>query len=129
MSTVKDILPKSQLANRAHGVTAFLVIHNDFFFQTLEGEHLRVNALYKNIVNDPRHYACNLIEYKILDELTFPIWDMAAATLPRKDLSVAKELLEANPKNNELVVAAKKMLALIDAELIVDRYFRDWGKS
>ena len=125
VETVRELLPKAQLQNHIHKVTSFMVIHHEFYFQTLEGSHVDVNNLYKVILNDPRHTNVYLIDYEVVEELKFPLWDLAATTLPIQNRAEAEALIKADPKTPELKLAAEKMKALIDSELVIQKYLKE----
>jgi hypothetical protein len=131
MTAVREFIQPAVEHNHLHQLSSFLVITNDFYFQTIEGNHAKVNTLYKKIINDPRHTECNLLEYEIVTELQFPDWDMAAMTLPHDFAPGAKFLALANSKETDLKspaldIASKKMIQLIRSDLVIRKYLRDW---
>lgn len=126
VETVKEFLPHATNSNRLNGITSFLVVHPDFYYQTIEGNHTVVNTLYKRIINSSHHKNCYLLSYDIVTELKFPIWPLAIAALPIKHLDQAAAIKAANPDTNQLSEAGKKLSALIDVELTVQKYLKEW---
>lgn len=69
---IKKILVTSEKNNDEQGITGLLLYRYKFFFQMLEGEREKVNALYNKIVVDNRHSSptilyCSEIETRIVD--------------------------------------------------------------
>jgi hypothetical protein len=131
MTAVREFVQPAAAYNHTHQLSAFLVITHGFYFQTIEGNHANVNALYKKIVNDKRHTECNIVEYEIVTDLQFPMWDLAAMTLP-PDFSPEEKLLtlanskETDLKSPALDIASKKMIQLIRSDLVIRKYLKDW---
>ncbi len=63
--------------NRRLGITGALVISDDAFAQTLEGEEAAVRGLYDGIRQDPRHEQVTLLEADTVGERVFGRWAMA----------------------------------------------------
>jgi hypothetical protein len=63
--------------NREIGVTGALVVADDWFVQTLEGEEPVVRKLYEQIANDSRHEQVTLLEATNVEDRTFGRWAMA----------------------------------------------------
>jgi hypothetical protein len=126
VETVKAFLPNATNSNRLNNITSFLVVHPDFYYQTIEGPHSAVNTLYKKIINNPHHKNCYLLSYEVVTELKFPIWSLAVAALPVKHLDQAAAIKAADPDTTQLSEAGMKLSALIDAELAVQKYLKEW---
>ncbi|WP_169542293.1 BLUF domain-containing protein [Solirubrobacter soli] len=71
------IFTTARTNNRRLGVTGALVITEDAFAQTLEGEEAAVRELYESIAQDPRHEDVSVLEEGTVDERTFGRWAMA----------------------------------------------------
>ena len=63
--------------NKRLGVTGALVITEDAFAQTLEGDEPVVRELYEHICRDPRHESVSLLEAETVDGRSFGRWAMA----------------------------------------------------
>lgn len=63
--------------NTAQGITGALLLYDDWFAQTLEGEEGAVRKLFAVIENDDRHDAVEVREEGIVDERVFARWSMA----------------------------------------------------
>ena len=63
--------------NREIGVTGALVVADDWFAQTLEGQESVVRKLYDQIATDSRHEQVKLLEATNVDGRTFGRWAMA----------------------------------------------------
>ena len=75
-SLLDQILSVSRRNNRAADVTGFLVAGGRRFLQLLEGEEAAVRATFARIQNDPRHFACVVIDQRQIAERQFAQWDM-----------------------------------------------------
>ena len=80
-----SILLQAQTHNAVHGITGVLCQGQGFFFQVLEGERSRVNALYRRICVDKRHHAADVLHYEEIKERLFGKWSMALIRLPVND--------------------------------------------
>src|SRR6201996_5130174 len=72
-----EIFTTARRHNRELGVTAALVVADDWFAQTLEGEESAVRNLYDKIAGDGRHEQVTLLETSSVVERTFGRWAMA----------------------------------------------------
>ena len=71
------ILAQAQAHNPVQGITGVLCQGQGFFFQVIEGERSRVNALYRRISNDIRHQDVEILHYEEIHERRFGQWSMA----------------------------------------------------
>jgi hypothetical protein len=79
------ILEHSRKYNLDHGITGILCAYTpgNVFLQLLEGGRAAVNALYANIVRDPRHSDVTLLDYAEITERRFASWRMGRVNLNR----------------------------------------------
>lgn len=86
---VRSILQQSRDQNEKHGITGVLCTcgKGNVFLQLLEGSREEVNALYGNIVRDPRHKDCTLLHYEEIEERKFFNWRMGRVDLTKVNLS------------------------------------------
>lgn len=63
--------------NKKKNITGALLIHDDWFVQTLEGDEQAVQALYDHIAKDPRHSNVTLMETGNVPGRVFSRWSMA----------------------------------------------------
>ena len=70
------ILRVSRRNNDRDGVTGLLIAGRHRFFQALEGEEDAVRRAFERIRQDPRHFACVVIEEGPADRRQFPLWSM-----------------------------------------------------
>lgn len=82
-----EILNTARTVNKDLDITGILVRKNDEFFQILEGEESKVRGLYSKICKDSRHFECELLSEKQIDERNFSDWEMAFVSLDGVDLS------------------------------------------
>lgn len=77
------IVDRSQSSNPEHGITGILCAYPEggLFLQALEGGREEVNALYNNIVRDPRHENVTLLRYEDIEERRFSSWRMGRVDL------------------------------------------------
>lgn len=82
------ILVRSARYNPDHGITGILCADpkGKVFLQALEGGRAAVNALYANIVRDPRHREVTLLDYAEITERCFANWRMGGVNLSRVNL-------------------------------------------
>lgn len=71
------ILRVARARNAESGITGALLIYDDWFAQTLEGEETAVRALFAKIAADPRHDTVELREEGIAPARVFSRWAMA----------------------------------------------------
>jgi hypothetical protein len=71
------IFTSARTNNKRLGVTGALVITEDAFAQTLEGDEAVVRELYEHIRADPRHESVTLLEEEAVAERLFGRWAMA----------------------------------------------------
>jgi hypothetical protein len=72
-----EIFDTARRNNRAIGVTGALVVADDWFAQTLEGDESVVRELYEKIATDSRHEQVTLLKATNVDDRTFGRWAMA----------------------------------------------------
>jgi hypothetical protein len=63
--------------NKKANITGALLVRDDWFVQTLEGEEAAVKALYDQIAKDARHERISIIEEQTVDGRVFSRWSMA----------------------------------------------------
>jgi hypothetical protein len=63
--------------NKAAGITGALLIADEWFVQTLEGDEAAVRSLYERIFKDKRHERVTLLDERTVDARTFGRWAMA----------------------------------------------------
>jgi len=82
---IASILEQSRKYNLEHGITGILCTSTpgNVFLQLLEGGRFAVNALYGNIVRDPRHCDVTLLDYAEITERRFAGWRMGRVNLNR----------------------------------------------
>jgi hypothetical protein len=73
---LQGIVRTSQQNNATKGITGLLVCAGGHFFQALEGDPLRVSALYNHICADPRHTNPVRLQFKPIGTRLFAEWGM-----------------------------------------------------
>ena len=63
--------------NKKQQITGALLLSDDCFVQTLEGEEAAVRGLYESIARDPRHDHLELLEEHMVQDRVFARWAMA----------------------------------------------------
>lgn len=76
LSTVREILAKSQDNNVRDNVTGFLIFDKASFVQVLEGETAAVEDAYTRILGDTRHTDITLVATREIATRDFPEWSM-----------------------------------------------------
>jgi hypothetical protein len=92
-----SILAQAQAHNQAQGITGVLCQGQGFFFQVIEGERSRVNALYRRISADVRHQDVDLLHYEEINERRFGQWSMALIHLSVDDPMVKMQHPDFDP--------------------------------
>lgn len=80
-----SILAQAQANNQAQDITGVLCQGQGFFFQVIEGQRSRVNALYRRICADTRHQDVDMLLYEEIRERRFGQWSMALVHLSVDD--------------------------------------------
>lgn len=63
--------------NKRAGITGALLVSDQWFVQTLEGDEALVRSLFAGIERDPRHDGVAVLEAGPVDGRAFPRWAMA----------------------------------------------------
>lgn len=74
---LERILAVSRRNNSADGVTGMLCYHGGTFFQMLEGERDKVEAVMKRVAADKRHYGVMVLLEQEVSSRDLPDWSMA----------------------------------------------------
>ena len=72
-----DVLRVARANNTTKGITGALLVYEDWFAQTLEGEEEAVRSLYTHIEKDKRHDTVKILEEGKVSGRTFSRWAMA----------------------------------------------------
>ncbi len=72
-----NILRVARHKNAEQRITGALLLYDDWFAQTLEGEEGAVRALYAHIKTDPRHASVQMCEEGLASSRVFSRWAMA----------------------------------------------------
>jgi len=79
--TLRDLAGRAASANAERRITGLLILSGNRFLQVLEGPHRHVNALFRNIMRDPRHREVELVSFEPMDTAYFEDWDMRLVDL------------------------------------------------
>ncbi|WP_405567814.1 BLUF domain-containing protein [Polaribacter sp. Asnod6-C07] len=74
---IGDILETSRKHNSSKEITGCLLYYDNVFLQLLEGKKEDIDALYKSIKKDQRHFNVTLIAEEFVNERMYPDWSMA----------------------------------------------------
>ncbi len=72
-----ELFSAARSHNKKLGITGALLVRDDVFVQTLEGEEQAVQALLGRIREDDRHDRLEVLETELVDERVFARWAMA----------------------------------------------------
>jgi hypothetical protein len=106
-------LLQAQTHNAVQGITGVLCQGQGFFFQVLEGERSRVNALYRRICVDKRHQAVDVLHYEEIKERLFAQWSMALIRLPVDDPRVHRHHPDFDPYTTSGPEVMKQLLGWV----------------
>lgn len=110
-----SILAHAQANNPAQGITGVLCQGQGFFFQVMEGERSRVNALYRRIVSDNRHKDVELLLCEEIQARHFGQWSMALVHLSVDDPMVKMQHPEFDPYSASGPQVMQQVLNLLEA--------------
>lgn len=82
---LERILAASRRNNSADGVTGMLCYHGGTFFQMLEGERDKVEAVMKRVAADPRHYGVMVLLEQEVSSRDLPDWSMAFSQVSSRE--------------------------------------------
>jgi hypothetical protein len=109
------ILAQAQGNNAAQGITGVLCQGQGFFFQVIEGERSRVNALYRRISADTRHQDVDLLLYEEISERRFGQWSMALVHLSVDDPMVKLQHPDFDPYSATGAQVMQQVMDLLQA--------------
>ena len=72
-----ELFTQARSHNKAHGISGALLVLDDVFVQTLEGDELVVEALLGRIRRDPRHDQLEVLDTGLVNGRVFARWSMA----------------------------------------------------
>ena len=72
-----ELFNTARYFNKQHGITGALLLRDDYFVQTLEGDEQVVQALLERIRADRRHDSLEVLSTGLVAGRVFPRWAMA----------------------------------------------------
>lgn len=113
---IEAILAQCRSHNPALGITGILCHGGEVFMQVLEGGRDAVNALYGDIVRDPRHRDVAVLHFEEVTERRFAGWTMGQVNLAKVNPSIVLKYSE-KPVLDPYAVSGRVSMALLE-ELI-----------
>ena len=113
----QSILDSARSYNTPNGITGILCYGGGMYLQALEGGRTQINALYTQILKDPRHIDVVLLHYEEIVERRFGSWTMGQVNLSKINTSTIlkySETVDLDP----YTMSGKVTLALLE-ELIM----------
>ena len=110
-----SILAQAHAHNPAQAITGVLCQGQGFFFQVIEGERSRVNALYRRICVDNRHKDVEILHYEEIHERRFGHWSMALVHLSVDDPMVRLQHPDFDPYSASGPQVMQQVMALLEA--------------
>ncbi|MDD2609241.1 MAG: BLUF domain-containing protein [Giesbergeria sp.] len=110
---IETILAQSREHNPSNGITGVLCYGDGIFLQAIEGGRSAVNALYGQILRDPRHRQVELLYYQEITERRFGGWTMGQANLSKINHSTLLKYSE-RPALDPYAVSGEVSLALLE---------------
>ena len=120
---LERILAVSRRNNTAEGVTGMLCYHGGTFFQVLEGERDKVEAVMKRVAADDRHYGVMVLLEQQIDRRDLPDWSMAFSEVSSRDSVVLEGFSQLLKSGHDQRLAAADSAGSDALELIAG--FRD----
>ena len=115
-AVIDAILTQCRSHNPALGITGILCHGGEVFRQVLEGGRDAVNALYGDIVRDPRHRDVAVLHFEEVTERRFAGWTMGQVNLAKINPSIVLKYSE-KPVLDPYAVSGRVSMALLE-ELI-----------
>ena len=112
-ASIQDILAASRKHNLQNGITGILCYGGGVFLQAIEGGRSAVNALYTQIIEDPRHAQVELLYYEEITERRFGGWTMGQVNLSKLNTSIVLKYSE-KPEFDPYAVPGRVSLALLE---------------
>ncbi len=75
--SIDRLLKHCAANNPKYGITGFLLFDGEYYLQLIEGNPVRVDALYERIRNDKRHEAPQALIRQTVRDRAFSNWSMA----------------------------------------------------
>jgi hypothetical protein len=110
-----SILAQAQAHNQAQGISGVLCQGQGFFFQVIEGERSKVNALYRRISADTRHQDVEILHYEEIHERRFGQWSMALVHLSVDDPMVRLHHPDFDPYSASGPQVMQQVMDLLEA--------------
>lgn len=110
-----SILAHAKANNAQQGITGVLCQGQGFFFQVIEGQRSRVNALYRRIAVDARHKDVEVLHYEEIQERRFGQWSMALVHLSVDDPMVRLQHPDFDPYSASGPQVMQQMMDLLAA--------------
>jgi hypothetical protein len=109
----ESILASAREHNLANGITGVLCYGGGIYLQALEGGRNQVNALYTQIVKDPRHKDVVVLAYEEISERRFGGWTMGQVRLDKLNPSIVLKYSE-TPELDPYSVSGQVSFALLE---------------
>jgi hypothetical protein len=109
----ESILTSAREHNLNNGITGVLCYGGGIYLQALEGGRNQVNALYTQIVKDPRHKDVVVLAYEEISERRFGGWTMGQVRLDKLNPSIVLKYSE-TPELDPYSVSGKVSFALLE---------------
>jgi hypothetical protein len=110
-----SILAQAHAHNPTQAITGVLCQGQGFFFQVIEGERSRVNALYRRIGVDNRHKDVEILHYEEIHERRFGQWSMALVHLSVDDPMVKLQHPDFDPYSATGAQVMQQVMDLLEA--------------
>jgi len=110
---IETILVQSREHNPPSGITGVLCYGDGIFLQAIEGGRAAVNALYGQILRDPRHHQVELLYYEEIAERRFGCWTMGQVNLSKINHAILLKYSE-RAELDPYAVSGQVSLALLE---------------
>jgi len=111
-SALQDIVQAAIRNNHNAAVTSFLLTHQGWFLQALEGPKASVTATFERIAADPRHTAVKVIASRAAEQRCFAAWTLSARRLTAAD-DYTLALFQQHERFDPARLTARNALALL----------------
>lgn len=111
-NVIDDLITVVNTNNRRLDITGILIIKNKLFFQILEGEHEKVNTMFKKIEIDNRHKGIIKLLDASIDSRIFDDYNSGEFKIFQKFADMKKLYLYFNWIKNANYLPADKLIHL-----------------
>ena len=123
---LKELARQAAESNKGNDITGVLMAKGELFFQIIEGPQVNIDALFTDILKDPRHEKITTLGVQVGDlKRLFPNWHMKEINLDKNTsdrLQPVKAIIDAVHAQSAIIeklteaLAASAWIELLDSK-------------